>query len=60
MWLDYAERYDKVMYGTDWPLINIKSYLDVMKAVIPAEHHEDVFITTPCAVTKNRRPFMML
>ena len=43
MWLDYAERYDKVMYGTDWPLINIKSYLDVMKAVIPAEHHEDVF-----------------
>ena len=43
MWLDYAERYDKVMYGTDWPLINVKSYLDVMKAVIPAARHEDVF-----------------
>lgn len=43
MWLDYAERYDKLLYGTDWPLVNIRSYLDVMKKVIPKEHHKAFF-----------------
>ena len=43
MWLDYINRYDKVIYGTDWPLINIKSYIEVMKLVIPVEYHEGFF-----------------
>lgn len=43
MWLDYIDRYDKFMYGTDWPLINIRSYIDVMKLVIPPEHHQKFF-----------------
>lgn len=43
MWLDYVDRYDKVLYGTDWPLINIRSYIDTMKLVVPAEHHQEFF-----------------
>jgi len=43
MWLDYLDRYDKVIYGTDWPLINIKSYIEVMKLVIPTIHHQEFF-----------------
>ncbi len=43
MWLDYVGRYDKVIYGTDWPLINLRSYIDVMKLVIPEEHHQEFF-----------------
>ncbi|MDD4723081.1 MAG: amidohydrolase family protein, partial [Acidaminococcaceae bacterium] len=43
MWLDYIDRYDKVIYGTDWPLVNIKSYIEVMKLVIPPEYHEAFF-----------------
>jgi predicted TIM-barrel fold metal-dependent hydrolase len=43
MWMDYMGRYDKFMYGTDWPLINIKSYIDVMKLVIPEEHWQEFF-----------------
>ena len=43
MWLNYIDRYDKVMYGTDWPLINIKSYIEIMKRVIPVEHHQEFF-----------------
>lgn len=43
MWLDYTERYDRVMYGTDWPLVNIKSYIDLMKKVIPEEHWQAFF-----------------
>lgn len=43
MWLDYIGRYDKFMYGTDWPLINLKSYIDVMKLVMPEEHQQKFF-----------------
>ena len=43
MWLDYVGQYDRVLYGTDWPLINIHSYIDTMKLVVPEEHHEEFF-----------------
>lgn len=43
MWLDYTDRYEKVLYGTDWPLINLRSYIDVMKLVIPEAQHEAFF-----------------
>lgn len=43
MWLDYLDRYDKVLYGSDWPLVNIKNYLNLIKNVIPEEHHQEVF-----------------
>ncbi|NCD08292.1 MAG: amidohydrolase [Negativicutes bacterium] len=43
MWLDYLDRYDKVLYGSDWPLVNIKSYINLIKNVIPEEHHQAVF-----------------
>ncbi len=43
MWLDYFDRYDKVIYGSDWPLVNIKNYIELIKTVIPAEWHQAVF-----------------
>ena len=43
MWLDYFDRYDKVIYGTDWPLVNIKNYIALMKKVIPEEWHQAFF-----------------
>ena len=36
-------RYDNVLYGTDWPLINIQSYIDNLKLVVPEAHHEEFF-----------------
>lgn len=36
-------KYDRVLYGTDWLLINIHSYIDTMKLVVPEEHHEEFF-----------------
>ena len=32
-----------MLYGTDWPLINIQSYIDNMKLVVPEAHHEEFF-----------------
>lgn len=43
MWLEYMDRYDKVMYGTDWPLVNLKTNIDVLSLLIPEKHHEAFF-----------------
>jgi hypothetical protein len=41
--LVFLDDYDKVMYGTDWPLVPMGAYIDFCKKLIPAEHHEKVF-----------------
>lgn len=43
--LAYAERYDRVIYGTDWPLAPMAAYRQFIESVIPKEHHEKVFRT---------------
>jgi predicted TIM-barrel fold metal-dependent hydrolase len=40
---DYLEDPSKLMYGTDWPLVRMKEYLDVYKQAIPREHWNAVF-----------------
>ena len=35
--------YGKLMYGSDWPLIHISSYIGVIRSIIPEEHQEEVF-----------------
>jgi len=41
--LVYANRYDKILYGSDWPLVQMEPYIDFIKYLIPEEHHENVF-----------------
>lgn len=49
-WLTYLDAWDKVMYGSDWPLVNIHSYLEVIRRLIPEEHHEAVFFENACRI----------
>ena len=42
-WLAYLSAYDKLMFGTDWPLANIQNYIDFTKILIPERHLEGVF-----------------
>lgn len=42
-WLAYLGRYDKIMYGSDWPLVNIPAYIELIKRLIPQIYHNDVF-----------------
>jgi len=42
-WLTYLNAYNKLMYGTDWPLANIQNYIDFVKLLIPERHQEAVF-----------------
>ncbi len=41
--LEYAERYEKVMFGSDWPLAPILPYIDFVKDLIPERYYEDIF-----------------
>jgi len=40
---DYVEDPSKIMFGTDWPLVRMKDYLDAFKLAIPKEHWQAVF-----------------
>ena len=42
-WLSYLDDYERLMYGTDWPLANIGNYIDIIKEIIPERHWEKVF-----------------
>ena len=41
--LDYLNNYKKVLFGTDWPLVPIKAYIDFCKKIVPEPFYEDVF-----------------
>ena len=42
-WLRYPNAFDRLMYGTDWPLVNMAEYIDFVSRLIPEQHWEDVF-----------------
>ena len=41
--LVYLDNYKKVLFGTDWPLVGLQSYVDFIKILVPKEHWDDVF-----------------
>ena len=42
-WLAYLNAYDRLMFGTDWPLANFDDYIAFTKLLIPEEHWNAVF-----------------
>lgn len=42
-WLAYLGSWDRLMYGTDWPLVNIGDYIEFISRLIPEKYHEMVF-----------------
>lgn len=42
-WLSYTDAWDKMMYGTDFPIVNMEKYLEFIKRIVPEKHHEKVF-----------------
>ena len=41
--LVYLDNYKKILYGSDWPLVDTRNYIKFIKELIPREYHEDVF-----------------
>ncbi|MCI8417158.1 MAG: amidohydrolase family protein [Lachnospiraceae bacterium] len=44
-WLDYLDSYEDVMFGTDWPLVNLEEYIDFVGRLVPEEEWEKVFFS---------------
>lgn len=42
-WLAYLHRYDSILYGTDWPLVNLGEYRAFVARLVPERHHRQVF-----------------
>jgi uncharacterized protein len=56
--LVFADSYDKLLFGTDWPLIPIAPYIEFIKKLIPEEFHQQVFYETALKVFPKIKPFM--
>lgn len=50
--LIYADNYKKVIFGSDWPLVDIEAYVDFVKALVPEKHWDDVFYQNAIRVFK--------
>lgn len=57
-WLNYMDRYDKVMYGSDWPLADMKNYIEIIKAVIPKKYHQAVFYDNALNVFRKLKDYL--
>ena len=42
-WLTAIGRWDDLMFGTDWPIVNLGEYIAFIREVIPPAHWERVF-----------------
>ena len=41
--LNYTQRPDKFLYGSDWPLVDMGQYIRLMQKAVPEKYHEQVF-----------------
>jgi len=41
--LQYLNAYEKVLFGTDWPLVPLGAYIEFCKKLVPTEAYKDVF-----------------
>lgn len=50
--LIFLNNYDKVIYGSDWPLVPMSKYINFCKKLIPVEFHNKVFYENALKVYK--------
>ncbi len=44
--LDYSGRFDKLLFGTDWPLVPMRPYIQFVKRLVPEKYWPYVFSRT--------------
>jgi hypothetical protein len=42
--LQYLNKYEKVLFGTDWPLVPMGAYIEFCKKLVPEYSYADVFL----------------
>ncbi|TMW73347.1 amidohydrolase family protein [Alteribacter natronophilus] len=56
--LAFCDHYEKLLFGTDWPLVEVRPYADFIASKIPAKYHDDVFYNTALRVFPKIRPLI--
>jgi len=51
-WMAAAHSWDRLMYGTDWPIVNLGEYIEFIKRLVPEKHWEKVFFDNANAIYK--------
>ena len=42
-WLTAIERWGDILFGTDWPIVNLGEYISFVRRLVPETYWEDVF-----------------
>lgn len=42
-WLTACSGWDRLIFGTDWPIVNLKEYIEFIQRIVPEQHWERVF-----------------
>ena len=42
-WLTAIGQWDDILYGTDWPIVNLGEYIEFVKGLVPEKYWEKVF-----------------
>ncbi|MFK3939628.1 amidohydrolase family protein [Alkalihalobacillus sp. NPDC078783] len=56
--LVYSDSYDRLLFGTDWPLVQVKPYMEWLADMIPEAFHEDFFYHTATRVFPKINKFL--
>jgi predicted TIM-barrel fold metal-dependent hydrolase len=56
--LAYCDHYEKLMFGTDWPLVEVGAYIRFIEELIPEEHRQAVFYSTALTVFPKIKRFV--
>lgn len=56
--LVYCDHYEKLLFGTDWPLAPIGVYKQFVEELIPSKHHQAVFFDTAVQVFPKIAPLV--
>lgn len=56
--LYYLGDFERIMYGSDWPLINIPRYIEAIANVLPASAHEYVFYKNATRIYSRIAPLL--
>jgi len=57
-WIRYLNRYDKFLYGSDWPLVNMEKYIELIKRIVPDNKYDLVFYKNATNVFKKVNTFL--
>lgn len=56
--LAYGDHYEKILFGTDWPLAPVAPYLQFVQELIPSPYHDAVFYHTALEVFPKLRQLL--